>query len=179
MSIKTHLAPNSLLWAFNHLDDLDKKDIFNFTVSLSSNSKLFLQVTDKYIWEKSEMRKDKYYMIYITANCICNYSFPYRKRGWLVFFLVMGLLPMLILSILNWLIYRAITRARALHNSLKSGNSHRRDNTMATVLTAIVFVFFICHLPKAALNIYEVGTVRTLNCWLSIKMKFGRNCFQV
>ena len=108
------------------------------------------------------MRKDKYYMIYITANCICNYSFPNRKRGWLVLFLVMGLLPMLILSILNWLIYRAITRARALHNTLKSGNSHRRDNTMATVLTAIVFVFFICHLPKAALNIYEVAMVRTL-----------------
>ena len=69
---------------------------------------------------------------------------------------------MMILSILNWLIYRAITRARTLHNTLKSGNSHRRDNTMATVLTAIVFVFFICHLPKAALNIYEVGMVRTV-----------------
>ena len=75
-------------------------------------------------------------------------------------FLVMGFLPMVILSILNWLIYRAITRARALHATLKSGNSHRRDNTMATVLTAIVFVFVICHFPKAALNIYEVGTVR-------------------
>ena len=75
-------------------------------------------------------------------------------------FLVMGFLPMVILSILNWLIYRAITRARALHATLKSGNSHRRDNTMVTVLTAIVFVFVICHSPKAALNIYEVGTVR-------------------
>ena len=38
----------------------------------------------------------------------------------------------------------------------------RRDNTMATVLTAIVFVFILCHAPKAALNIYEVGTVRAL-----------------
>ena len=35
----------------------------------------------------------------------------------------------------------------------------RRDNTMATVLTAIVFVFIVCHTPKAALNLYEVGTV--------------------
>ena len=33
---------------------------------------------------------------------------------------------------------------------------------MATVLTAIVFVFILCHAPKAALNIYEVGTVRAL-----------------
>ena len=30
---------------------------------------------------------------------------------------------------------------------------------MATVLTAIVCVFIICHAPKAALNIYEVSTV--------------------
>ena len=37
--------------------------------------------------------------------------------------------------------------------------THRRDNTMATVLTAIVGVFIVCHTPKAALNLYEVGTV--------------------
>ena len=30
---------------------------------------------------------------------------------------------------------------------------------MATVLTAIVCVFIVCHTPKAALNLYEVGTV--------------------
>ena len=41
----------------------------------------------------------------------------------------------------------------------------RRDNTMATVLTAIVFVFIVCHTPKAALNLYEVGTVESqLQC---------------
>ena len=44
--------------------------------------------------------------------------------------------------------------------SLTSGTaSHRRDSTMATVLTAIVIVFVLCHFPKAALNIYEVYTV--------------------
>ena len=43
--------------------------------------------------------------------------------------------------------------------------THRRDNTMATVLTAIVGVFIVCHTPKAALNLYEVGTVGSnLNC---------------
>ena len=117
-------------------------------------------MADKYIWEKSEMRSEKLYMIYITSNCICNDLRLYITKDCRLVFLVMGLLPMVILSILNWLIYRAITRARALHATLKSGNSHRRDNTMATLLTAIVFVFVICHFPKAALNIYEVGTVR-------------------
>ena len=84
-------------------------------------------------------------MTYIMANCI-----------------VMGLLPMLILSILNRLIFHAISRARTLHASLMSGNAHRRDSTMATVLTAIVIVFVVCHTPKAALNIYEVCTVSIL-----------------
>ena len=110
------------------------------TVTLMTS--LSMQVSDKYIWDKSEVRSEKNYMTYITANCI-----------------VMGLLPMVLLSILNWLIFRAISRAHALHASLMSGNAHRRDSTMATVLTAIVIVFVVCHLPKAALNIYEVCTV--------------------
>ena len=67
---------------------------------------------------------------------------------------------MLLLSILNWLIFRAISRSRTLHASLISSNSHRRDFTMATVLTSIVVVFVVCHTPKAALNIYEVCMVR-------------------
>ena len=43
---------------------------------------------------------------------------------------------------------------------------------MATVLTAIVFVFIICHAPKAALNIFEVSTVSiSLRLELEMKMK--------
>ena len=43
-------------------------------------------------------------------------------------------------------------RARVLLNSA----SHPRDSTMAALLFAIVLVFFICHTPKAALNLFEV-----------------------
>ena len=100
------------------------------------------QVSDKYIWGRSEVRSEKSYMSYITANTF-----------------LMGVFPMLLLSILNLLIFRAISRARHLHASLISSNSHRRDSTMATVLTAIVVVFVVCHTPKAVLNIYEVCTV--------------------
>ena len=116
-----------------------------------------LQVMDKYIWDKREVRTHRYYMTYITANCI-----------------VMGLLPMLLLSILNWLIFRAISRAHALHASLMSGNAHRRDNTMATVLTAIVVVFVVCHTPKAVLNIYEVWAVsiQSVNTFILIIIIF-------
>ena len=101
-----------------------------------------LQVDDKYIWKRSEARADKKYMSYITSNMV-----------------MMGILPMILLSVLNWLIYRAISRAHALRASLKTSNAHRRDSTMATVLTAIVIVFVVCHTPKAALNMYEVCTV--------------------
>jgi len=113
----------------------------SITVASINGSSMAHWVSDKYIWDKSEVRSETKYMTYITANCI-----------------VMGLLPMLFLTILNWLIFRAISRARALHASLMSGNAHRRDSTMATVLTSIVIIFVVCHTPKAALNIYEVWT---------------------
>ena len=87
---------------------------------------LSFQVSDKYTWGRSEVRSEKKYMIYIMANCI-----------------VMGWLPMLILSILNWLIFHAISRTRTLPASQMFGNAHRCDSTMATVLTAIVIVFVV------------------------------------
>ena len=77
-------------------------------------------------------------------------------------FLVMGLLPMLLLAILNWLIFRAVSSARRHHVTLmarSSSSSHRRDSTMATLLSGIVLIFVICHTPKAILNIYEVYEV--------------------
>ena len=75
---------------------------------------------------------------------------------------VMGLLPMLLLAILNWLIFRAVSSARRHHVSLmarSSSSSHRRDGTMAALLSGIVLIFVICHTPKAILNIYEVYEV--------------------
>ena len=59
---------------------------------------------------------------------------------------------MLILAVLNWLIFRAVTSARARHVTLVStsnSSSHRRDNTMSTLLTSIVLIFVTCHTPKA------------------------------
>ena len=32
---------------------------------------------------------------------------------------------------------------------------HRRDQTMTALLTGIVVVLVICHLPKAIMNVYE------------------------
>ena len=74
----------------------------------------------------------------------------------------MGLLPMLLLAILNWLIFRAVSSARRHHVSLmsrSSSRSHRRDTTMSTLLSGIVIIFVVCHTPKAFLNLYEVYEV--------------------
>jgi len=98
-------------------------------------------VSDKYAWDKSDVRSHPKYMTYITANCV-----------------VMGLLPMFLLSVLNCLIFRAVSRAHAHHASLMSSHAHRRDSTMATVLTTIVLIFVVCHTPKAVLNMYEIWT---------------------
>jgi len=68
-------------------------------------------------------------------------------------FLVMGLLPVLLLSCLNFMIYRSISRATTTHNNISS--AHRRDNTMARLLMAIVIVFLSCHSTKIIVNFYE------------------------
>jgi len=68
-------------------------------------------------------------------------------------FLIMSLVPVISLSALNYLIYRGIRKATILHNSISV--HHRRDNTMATLLTSIVVVFLCCHSTKLVTNTYE------------------------
>lgn len=68
-------------------------------------------------------------------------------------FVVMGLVPVVMLTVLNFLIYRSISRATAAHNNISS--AHRRDGTMARLLMAIVIVFLCCHSTKIIVNFYE------------------------
>jgi hypothetical protein len=58
-----------------------------------------------------------------------------------------------LLAILNFFIYRSISRATASHNNISS--AHRRDSTMARLLMAIVIVFLCCHSTKIIVNFYE------------------------
>ena len=39
---------------------------------------------------------------------------------------------------------------------------HRRDQTMTALLTGIVVVLVVCHLPKAIMNVYECYQVETM-----------------
>jgi len=82
----------------------------------------FIEITD--------MRMDK------------NYVIIYQNWIRLV---LLGLVPMLLLVILNTRVFVAI-------NSRKSSS---RDNNYSTILLLIVAIFIICHFPRVAMNIYE------------------------
>ena len=68
-------------------------------------------------------------------------------------FLIMSLVPVILLTVLNYLIYRRIHKATLLHNTVSA--HHRRDNTMATLLTSIVVMFLFCHSTKLVTNTCE------------------------
>ena len=45
---------------------------------------------------------------------------------------------------------------------------------MAALLFAIVLVFFVCHAPKAVINIYEVfENLRSAKCWITVFRHFA------
>ena len=93
-------------------------------------------------------------------------------------FLVMTLIPMLLLTVLNLLIFQRIRRwriylqfthqqwkrqilktqlfrATKLHNSVVSSSAQRSDSTMAALLFGIVIVFFLCHSTKLITSTFE------------------------
>ena len=61
-------------------------------------------------------------------------------------FLVLGLIPMALLIFLNVRVFIAI----------HSRKSSSKEMTYSTILLLIVAIFIICHVPRVALNIYEV-----------------------
>jgi len=72
-----------------------------------------------------------------------NYSIYYQN--W-TRFLVLGLVPMLLLIFLNVRVFIAI----------HSRKSSSKEMTYSTILLLIVAIFILCHMPRVALNIYEV-----------------------
>ena len=51
---------------------------------------------------------------------------------------------------------------------------NNRDSTMAALLFAIVLVFFVCHTPKAVINIYEVKIYIYITCIVFEPLDSGR-----
>jgi len=113
-----------------------------YEVETTTHCELLLDGTVNYFphYKRTSMRsKADYSIIYIGfSNCVVNV-----------------LIPMLLLSLLNLAIYQAVSRAATHHHHITGGTGHRRDSTMAALLTSMVLVFVLCHSLKAGLNIYE------------------------
>ena len=95
----------------------------------------------------TEMRFDRNYAVYYQ-----NWTRWVNLRVWstnkqfLLRFLVLGLVPMLLLIFLNVRVFIAI----------HSRKSSSKEMTYSTILLLIVAIFILCHMPRVALNIYEV-----------------------
>jgi len=67
--------------------------------------------------------------------------------------LVVGVIPIVVLTFLNFSIIQTMKKNNLIHN--KMCTVERRDQTMIALLSGIVIVLVICHSPKTIINIYE------------------------
>jgi len=77
---------------------------------------------------------------YATVNLVVNTA-------------IVGVIPILVVSYLNYEIIRKMKKNTEIHNKICS--TERRDQTMKALLTGVVVVLVVCHTPKTVINIYE------------------------
>ncbi|XP_023335794.1 FMRFamide receptor isoform X2 [Eurytemora carolleeae] len=66
---------------------------------------------------------------------------------------VMGIFPIVTLSILNFKIIKKMRKANLVHNRIAT--NQRRDGAMTALLSGVVVVLILCHTPKTIINMYE------------------------
>ena len=70
-------------------------------------------------------------------------------------FIVMALVPLLIMSVLNTLLYKAVRRNGNIQ-ARRSLRRNQRDKSIALILIGIVIVFAFCNAFRFIINLYEV-----------------------
>ena len=75
-------------------------------------------------------------------------------------FLVMAFIPFLILTAINSMLYRTITKSTTAN--MRSSNRQKRDLSIAMILVGIVVVFVICNIFRIIINLYEVKILNIL-----------------
>ena len=73
-------------------------------------------------------------------------------------FIVMALLPLLIMSVLNTLLYKAVRRSGNIQ-ARRSLRRNHRDKSIALILIGIVIVFAFCNAFRIIINLYEVSYI--------------------
>ena len=75
-------------------------------------------------------------------------------------FLVMAFIPFLILTAINSMLYRTITKSTTAN--MRSSSRQKRDLSIAMILVGIVVVFVICNIFRIIINLYEVKILNIL-----------------
>ena len=75
-------------------------------------------------------------------------------------FIVMALLPLLIMSVLNTLLYKAVRRSGNIQ-ARRSLRRNHRDKSIALILIGIVIVFAFCNAFRIIINLYEVSYINS------------------
>ena len=78
-------------------------------------------------------------------------------------FLVMTLLPFLLLSVFNYLLFKTIRRSGEVNQ--KTTARQRRDQKIAAILILLVAVFGICNFVRIITNVYEVKFLFLYTLW--------------
>jgi len=98
-------------------------------------------------------------IVYPVKYSICptemrdNHSYI-RDYILLANFIVMAFLPFLILTVINTMLYKTITRTNSTNK--RSNNRQKRDQGIAMILAGIVVVFAFCNVFRIVINLYEV-----------------------
>ena len=84
----------------------------------------------------------------MTAYIIFHHNIIYLSR-----FLLLGIIPLIVVSVLNYKIYREV--------QLSGSNSHN-DDTLSIVLTFVVVIFVLCSIPRIIIQMYEVIIISSM-----------------
>lgn len=87
-------------------------------------------------------------------------------------FVIMVLVPFVLLVILNGYLYRVIISKRIIRSSARQ----TRDQKIARILITIVFIFFVCSVPRVVINTYEIFH---LLLWQDLNANWPAWCDQV
>ena len=134
--------------------------LFSVTFNLVKFFELTLEIIDDPIYHEeldiseNVMEEEENVPEYeLKATWLRTHPIYYLSYYLIGNFLFMNLLPMVVLLVLNYSIYRTFTRLSQIQESTttcQTGNL-----TMAGLLFSIVIVFICCHSPKLALNVFE------------------------
>ena len=98
--------------------------------------------------------------ICINTNNIINVELCISRDYILIVnFILMSLIPFLMLTSLNFSLFRTIQRSglSCPQRGPRAGARQKRDQGIAAMLILVVLVFGLCNVIRIVINVYEVG----------------------